>query len=235
MTLDIPAQLPEGASIGDDGVWAQVVRADPGAADARARPALFLDRDGTVIEEAIHLSRPDGVVPIDGAAQVIARANSAGIPVVLVTNQSGIGRGLFGWNDFIAVQERVLALLDRDCARVDAVFACPHHRDAKPPYDHPDHPDRKPNPGLVLRAIAALGLDARRSWIAGDCASDIAAGRRAGLMGGLHVATGFGRSPGERQDALAQARTGGYEVRTAASVAAAAELLPLLLRGDGVA
>ncbi|HEX7239268.1 MAG TPA: HAD-IIIA family hydrolase, partial [Longimicrobiaceae bacterium] len=99
------------------------------------RPAVFLDRDGTVIHDAHYLADPEGVRLLPGAAEAVARLNRAGVPVVLVTNQSGIGRGLFSEADFRAVQDRVEALLAAGGARIDAVYHCPHAPDADPPCD----------------------------------------------------------------------------------------------------
>ncbi len=95
--------LPDGAFIDAEGVWTQVLES-PG----RGRAALFLDRDGVVIEEGHYLSRADDVRVIPGAHQVISAANGLGVPVVIVTNQGGIGRGYYGWDDFAAIQERML-------------------------------------------------------------------------------------------------------------------------------
>jgi D-glycero-D-manno-heptose 1,7-bisphosphate phosphatase len=198
------------------------------ATGTQPRPALFLDRDGTIVEEVGHLCRPGDVRLIAGAATVIAKANARKIPVIVVTNQSGIGRGLFGWGELIAVEDRIEAELAAHGARIDAVLACPFHRDGQPPYQHPDHPARKPNAGLLLRTRSVLAVDLAASWIIGDRAGDIAAGHAAGLAGGLHVATGWGREPGEREGARASAAAGGYRVLEAASIAEALDALPLL-------
>ncbi len=189
-----------------------------------SRPALFLDRDGTIVEEVGHLRRPEDVRLIPGAAAVIARANGLGVPVIVVTNQSGIGRGLFGWAELLAVEERIESLLAERGARIDAVLACPFHRDGRAPFQHPDHPARKPNPGLLRRAGEALAVDLAGSWIIGDRAGDVAAGRAAGLAGGMHVATGWGSEPGERE--AARAFSCGYRVLEAASIADALDALP---------
>lgn len=218
------SNLPDGAVIDPEGVWTQVLRPPP---DAAARPTLFVDRDGVLVEDDGYLFRPEEVRLIPGAGAVIARANSVGVPVVIVTNQGGIALGLYGWDAFARVQERMLAELDSEGAFVDGVFAAPHHPDAPPPLGHPDHPARKPNPGMLLRAAAVLTADLGRSWLIGDKASDIAAASRAGLAGALHVLTGHGGNAGQREAALAFTATGGFEVRTADSVAGAAALIPL--------
>ena len=217
--------LPEGAGIDDDGVWVQIVRS-PGALPPR--PALFLDRDGVVVEDVGHLSRAEDVRPIPGAADVIAAANRRGILVVVVTNQSGIGRGLFGCREFIDVQRRILDGLAAEGARIDAVLACPHHPEARPPYDHPDHPARKPNPGMLLRAADLVPLDLARSWIVGDRARDIAAGRKAGIEGALYVTGGNRRHPDEQAAALSLAAQDRFRVLAGPTIRAALTLVPLL-------
>lgn len=222
--------LPD-AIIGADGIWEQVLRPAP-ASPASPRAALFCDRDGTIIEDVGYLRRPEDVRLIDGAARVIGLANRRGVAVVVVTNQSGIGRGVLGWQEFASVQERLLALLAADGAAIDAVFACPHHAEARPPYDHPDHPDRKPNPGLLHRAAVRLGLSLPSSWLIGDRASDILAARRAGLAGALLVSTGAGSAADEQRRARGQRAAGRFRVALVPSIAAATAAVGLL-RGDG--
>lgn len=155
------------------------------------RPAVFLDRDGTINVEVDHLSRADEVVLLPGSGAAIARLNARGIPVVVVTNQSGIGRGLFSWEDYAAVKARLAGLLAAEGARWDAAYEAPHHPEAVGAYCHPDHPDRKPNPGMLLRAAEELGLDLGRSWMVGDKRIDLEAGLNAGCRVAL-VRTGYG-------------------------------------------
>ena len=218
-----------GAPLDAAGTWVEVLRPPSSPAP---RPALFLDRDGTIIEEVGFISRPEDVRIIPGAAEVIAAANRRAVTVVVVTNQSGIGRSLFGWSDFAAVQERMLAELGRAGALIDAVLACPHHRDGIAPYTHPDHPDRKPNPGLILRSADVFPLALAASWLIGDRATDIAAAARAGLAGGVLVETGVGGAAAEREAALQQRSAGRFEVILGGSIRTALALP--LFRGDGV-
>jgi D-glycero-D-manno-heptose 1,7-bisphosphate phosphatase len=187
-------------------------------------PALFLDRDGVVVEEVNYLHRVEEVALIAGAAGTIAAANRRGVSVVLVTNQAGIGRGYYGWAEFSAVQDALLSALAAENAQVDAVYACPYHPTGRSGLVHADHPARKPNPGMLLRAEKELRLDLRRSWLVGDKATDVEAAKRAGLAGALHVMTGHGEA--ERAAAAALASSG-FEVRLARSIAGAGEL-PLL-------
>lgn len=202
--------------LGADGLWAQPLCE---ASYCRGRAALFLDRDGAVIEEVNYLHRAQDVRLIPGAMEVVRTANASGIPVVLITNQAGIGRCYYDWTHFAEVQERMIADLAEGDARIDAVFACPHHEDARPPYRHPDHPARKPNPGMLLMARDALGVVLERSWIVGDRAIDVRAGRNAGLAGATHVRTGHGARLNERETALALAAPN-FPVRAADSIAA---------------
>lgn len=207
-----------------EGVWCEVLRSPVGVA---RRPALFLDRDGVIVKEANYLSRPEDAHLVPGAAAIVAAANRRGVPAILVTNQSGIGRGYYGWDSFAAVQRTILALLADANAVIDAVYACPHHADGVDPYRHPDHPARKPNPGMMTRAGRDLRLDLARSWVVGDRANDLDAAKRAGMAGGVHVLTGHGQDKGERDAALALG-DGRFTVGTAPSIAEAGALIPLL-------
>lgn len=169
------------------------------SADAAPRPALFLDRDGTLIDLVEYLSTPDDVRPIAEALALTERARAKDIPTVMVTNQSGIARGDYGWDQFAAVQEAVIAAVAAGGGQIDAVYACPALPESGAAW-------RKPNPGMLLAAAEDLALDLAQSWIVGDAASDMAAGARAGLHRGWLVATGHG--VGERAGALALRRPG---------------------------
>ncbi len=211
--------------VGTDGIWCQVLRPDE-AASYRGRPALFLDRDGVLVAEVGYLHRPEAVRLIPGAGALIAVANRAGLPVVLVTNQAGIGRGYYGWAEFQATQARISADLAAEGAALDMVLACPFHAEGQPPYRHPAHPCRKPRPGMILRAAERLGLDLTGSWIVGDRAIDLEAGRAAGLAGGVQVLTGQGAA---ERDAAREVATRRFRVLGAESVAEVPALLPLLV------
>jgi D-glycero-D-manno-heptose 1,7-bisphosphate phosphatase len=208
-----------GDPIDSEGVWCEV---RDGA--ARGGPALFLDRDGVVIKETEYLSRAEDVAILPGVAGVIAAANRRGIPVVLVTNQSGIGRGYFGWSEFAAVQHAIASALEAQGARLDAIYACPHHASGQGAFAVPNHPARKPNPGMLLRAAADLDLDLRQSWMVGDKTIDIEAAKRAGLAGAMHVLTGYGKA--ERGQS-AQLAAPDFELRFGRSIADALAL-PIL-------
>ncbi len=216
--------MMSGDFLDDDGIWCQAPRPER-AASLRGRPALFLDRDGVLVAEVGYLHRPGDVRLIPGAAALIAAANRAGLAAVLVTNQAGIGRGYYGWAEFQATQERVSENLAAAGAALDMVLACPFHAQGQPPYRHPAHPCRKPRPGMILRAAARLGLDLAGSWIVGDRAIDLEAGRAAGLAGGMQVLTGHGAA---ERDAALEVASGRFRVLGAESVADVPAQLPLL-------
>lgn len=195
--------MSDGAHITDGGNWLQVLHP---IKDRRLRPALFLDRDGVVVDDPGYLSKPEDVVLLPGAAAAIAAINRAGWPVIVNTNQSGVGRGYFGWSAFAAVQAAVSAQLARHGAHLDMVIACPYHPEAEGPFRRGDHPWQKPRTGMIEAAAKALPIDLASSWIVGDRARDLVAGRDAGLAGAFHVLTGHGRS--ERAEALASTAPG---------------------------
>ena len=156
------------------------------------KPAVFLDRDGTLNEETGYLHKPGDVVLFPGSVEAIARLNARSIPVIVVTNQAGIGLGKYGWEDFQAVMDRIAAFLAAGHAHMDGVYAAPHHENGIGEYAHPDHPDRKPNPGMLQRAAMEHDLDLSRSWMIGDKEIDLEAGRNAGCRVAL-VLTGYGK------------------------------------------
>jgi D-glycero-D-manno-heptose 1,7-bisphosphate phosphatase len=155
------------------------------SADRRA--AVFLDRDGTVVDERDYLADPADVHLIPGAAAAIRRVRAAGYPVVLVTNQSGIARGLYRIEQYRAVQARVEELLAEAGAPVDGTYYCPHHPDFTGPCDC-----RKPAPGMYRAAARDLSLAPERSWFVGDKVTDV---QPALVFGGrgILVRTGYGR------------------------------------------
>jgi len=165
------------------------------SARGERRPAVFLDRDGTLIHDRHYLSDPAGVELLPGAADAIARLNRAGAFVVLVTNQSGIGRGLYGEEEYRAVHARLVELLAAQGARLDADYHCPLAPDAPDP-----EAMRKPGAGMFLRAAREHGLDPAASWYVGDRARDVAAagalGGRGILVRGAQTEPDAARSPG---------------------------------------
>ena len=149
-------------------------------------PAVFLDRDGTLMHEVNYCRDPAQVRIFDGACEALRKLKAAGFALVIITNQSGIARGLLTEADFQAVQARLLGLLgDRLIA---ATYMCP---------DGPagESGRRKPSPAMVLEAARDLGIDLARSWFVGDKEIDVQCGLNAGTRAVL-VRTGHGRDEG---------------------------------------
>ncbi|HEX7118961.1 MAG TPA: HAD family hydrolase [Longimicrobiales bacterium] len=154
--------------------------------ETAARPAAFLDRDGTLIVERGYLADPDGVELVPGAAAALRRLAAAGYRLVIVTNQSGIARGLYGTAEFHAVQRRVEERFAAEGVRFDGVYFCPHHPEVTGACAC-----RKPAPGMYRRAGRELGLDLARSVYVGDKPSDVLPALELGGAGYL-VRTGYG-------------------------------------------
>jgi len=150
-------------------------------------PALFLDRDGVVIDDGHHLCDPDQVRVCRGARELIAEAHRHGWPVVVITNQSGIARGLFSWTEVEHVNARMQDLLGVE-APLAAIYANGHGPEA------PASSWRKPGPKMLMEAAIALNLDLQRSLLVGDRLSDLQAGAAAGLTMVFHVMSGHGRN-----------------------------------------
>lgn len=155
------------------------------------RTALFLDRDGTLIEEVGYLSDPDQIQLIPGAADVVRHANEIGVPVVVVTNQAGVARGLFTEARVGEVHRHLTALLAEHGATVDAYYYCPHYLKGTIEEYRIECECRKPSPGMLLRAARDLSLTLDGSWMVGDRLSDLEAGAAAGCRTIL-VRTGYG-------------------------------------------
>jgi D-glycero-D-manno-heptose 1,7-bisphosphate phosphatase len=150
------------------------------------RAAVILDRDGVLNVDHGYVGEVERLEWIPGARTAVRRMNDAGLLVIVATNQSGVARGFFDLAAVDAVHARMRADLAADGARVDAFYVCPYLPDAPvAAFAHPDHPDRKPNPGMILRAIADWSIDPARALTIGDNPRDIEAGRRAGVRGAL--------------------------------------------------
>ncbi len=156
------------------------------------RPAVFLDRDGTINEQMGYINHISRFRLLPGIGAAIARLNQAQLPVVMVSNQSGLARGYFPATLLDAVHDRMHALLARDDAHLDGMYICPHHPEAVIPKYRKQCDCRKPAPGLLFRAAADLNLDLRQSFMVGDRWSDVECGQRAGAYSIL-VLTGYGR------------------------------------------
>ena len=149
-------------------------------------PAVFLDRDGVLIEDSGYPHLEEHLRLISGAAEAVRRLNGLGYLCVVVTNQSGVARGLFSEDQMKAFNALLVRRMAGKQAVIGAVYACPFHADAiDDRYRHADHPDRKPNPGMILRAIDEHHIDPARSFLIGDRPWDLEAARRAGVPGFL--------------------------------------------------
>jgi D-glycero-D-manno-heptose 1,7-bisphosphate phosphatase len=153
--------------------------------------AVFLDRDGTLIEEVGYLDRVERVELYPWTIDAVRSFNRAGFRVVLVSNQSGVARGFFTEAVVDDVHRYMAELLAAGGARIDAYYYCPHHPDGKVAGYALACDCRKPNPGLVERAVRELGVDPARSFVVGDRWLDVALARRVGARGVL-VRTGYG-------------------------------------------
>lgn len=181
------------------------------------RPAVFLDRDGTLIESVPYLSDPSAVRLLPGAAEALVRLKGSGFARVLVTNQSAIGRGFLTVARLGEIHDELIRQLAAAGADLDAIYYCPE----APAIDDPtvvEHDDRKPGPGLLIRAARDLGLELGSSYMIGDIISDVLAGINAGCRGSILVRTGQGLP-----DADQQRHPWNFEV--ADDLAAAADLI----------
>jgi D-glycero-D-manno-heptose 1,7-bisphosphate phosphatase len=156
-----------------------------------SRPAVFIDRDGTLTEEVGYVNLPSRLRLLPRSAEAIRRLNAAGVAAVVVTNQAGIARGYFSEDVLHEVNAALTAALRREGARLDGLYVCTHHpTEGEPPFRAACE-CRKPRPGLLHRAAAELGLDLARSTMVGDKPSDLVPGRTVGAAAVL-VLTGYG-------------------------------------------
>jgi D-glycero-D-manno-heptose 1,7-bisphosphate phosphatase len=153
--------------------------------------AILLDRDGTLIVDSPYLGDPDKVVLEPAAAPALRELHRAGYLVIVITNQSGIGRGFFEEADFHAVQARLAELLLAEGVPVHAYYFCPHHPTEAVGEFLRSCACRKPAPGMIEAAIVDHDLDRTRSFMVGDKLEDVAAGQSAGMRSML-VRTGLG-------------------------------------------
>jgi len=156
-------------------------------------PAVFLDRDNTLIENDSDLGDPEAVRLCDGVPDGLDALHRAGFRLVVVTNQGGVARGKFSESDVDAVHRRIASLVDGAAdgtSLIDRFYYCPFHPAAEVEAYRREHPWRKPSPGMLLQAARDLRLDLGRSWMVGDQPRDIEAGRSAGCRTALIDAEG---------------------------------------------
>lgn len=156
------------------------------------RPAVFLDRDGTINEQMGYINHLSRFVMLPGIAAAIRLLNERDIPVFVVTNQSGLARGYFPPSLLDEVHRKMTDLLAAEGARVDGIYICPHHPEAKEERYRLDCDCRKPKPGLFIRAAREHNIDLGASYVVGDRWSDLKAADVCGATGIL-VLSGYGR------------------------------------------
>jgi D-glycero-D-manno-heptose 1,7-bisphosphate phosphatase len=148
--------------------------------------AVFFDRDGVINVDHGYAHDPDALEWVEGAREIIAQLTKASVMVLVVTNQSGVARGYFDEAAVDRFHAAIEAGVSKAGGRIQAFYTCPYHEDAVVErYRHPDHPDRKPNPGMILRGLADWSLRPEETCMVGDKPSDVEAARRAGIEGHL--------------------------------------------------
>lgn len=165
-------------------------------------PAVFFDRDGTLIESIHYLTLPEQVRLVPDAASTLRRLRSAGFRCVIATNQSAIGRGFLTEDGLTKVHDELISQLVAEEVWVDGIYHC-SFAPGEGPDDLKEHTHRKPNPGMLLQAAQELNLDLGRSWMIGDMVSDVDAGRNAGCRGSILLGKSTAAFPNaESSDAI---------------------------------
>ena len=159
------------------------------------KKAFFLDRDGVINEEVDYLFQPEKVVILPGVIPALRRIHESGFLSIVVTNQSGVARGMYGESDVKAVHDRIRELLVAAGVTVDGFYYCPHH----PKFGSPCT-CRKPQPGMLLAACRDFDIDPACSAMVGDRISDIEAGRAAGCRANYLLKTGYGLETIRKED-----------------------------------
>ena len=172
------------------------------------KKAVFLDRDGVINKNVPRLTKPDQFTLIPGAAEAIKKINRSGLLAVVVTNQPVIAKGFCTFEGMEKIHKRMNNLLAKECARIDAVYICPHHPEKGYKGEVAslkiECGCRKPLPGLFLQAEKELEIDLKRSWVVGDSYSDVAAGRRIGAR--TILLTSGGSSGGRNEEGLSEVK-----------------------------
>ena len=148
-------------------------------------PMVFFDRDGVLNEDVDYAYRIDQIVWVKGAFAAVRRLNGLGYRIVVVTNQSGVGRGFYTEEDVRVLHVEMAGIMAENGARIDAFYYAPHHPQATVPAYCIDHEDRKPRPGMLLKAMQAFPTDRQRSFLIGDRMTDLEAAKAAGVAGFL--------------------------------------------------
>lgn len=168
-------------------------------------PAAFFDRDGTLIRNVPYLADSGEVCLEPGAIEALSAFRQSGFAIVVITNQSGIARGLVTPGQYAAVNRRMIELLGLNL--VDAIIACPFHPEGVAPWNVPDHPWRKPATGMIDAASSRFGIDVANSVLLGDSLIDIETGMRAGIGHLVHLGTGHGERDRAAVEELSRANS----------------------------
>lgn len=169
------------------------------------RPAVFIDRDGTISEEVGYVNHPSRYRVFPFAAEAVKLLNDAGWLAILITNQAGVARGYFAEEMIGAVHQILRDELAHGGARLDAIYYCPHHPSVGAPPYRLDCDCRKPKPGLIRKAAREFAVDLDASWMIGDRYGDTEFARSAGVRAAF-VLSGYGRGEWEYQRAAWQLR-----------------------------
>ncbi len=145
-----------------------------------ANKAIFLDRDNTIIEDPGYINNPDQVKLLEGAPEVLSSLKALGYKLVVVSNQSGVARGIVTEETLGQIHKRLEQLLAENGVSLDRIYYCPYHIDGVIPKYRKDSDWRKPNPGMLLAASRDMDIDLKESWMVGDTPGDIEAGARVG-------------------------------------------------------
>jgi len=146
------------------------------------KKAVFLDRDGTINpDEKGYISKPEDFILFPYAAEAISILNKLDFLVFIITNQSGIARGYYSFNDLEEIHQKMLSELEESGAKITEIFVSPYHKDGKVESYNIDHPDRKPGLGMFEQALQKHPFRIKESFVIGDKYSDISFGRKAGL------------------------------------------------------
>lgn len=164
---------------------------------------VFMDRDGTICEEKMYLSNPDDVSLIPGAAKAIRLINERGGLAIVITNQAGIARGILSESVLVEIHDRMKMLLSREQAQINAIYYCPHHKDAKNPLYRVECKCRKPEKGMFEKASKDFDIADARYYMVGDKNIDIQWGKNIGAFS-IVVLTGYGEEELKKSKAECQ-------------------------------
>jgi D-glycero-D-manno-heptose 1,7-bisphosphate phosphatase len=163
----------------------------------KIKRAVFLDRDGTINKEVGYLTSPEQVRLINGSVEAIKLLAENNFKIIIVTNQAGVAKGYIKEEVVEAIHNRLRELLEARGAKIDAIYFCPHHPDGVIERFKRECPNRKPNPGMLLKAAHEHSINLESSYMVGDMARDIISGVRAGVRT-VMVLTGNGRQELEK-------------------------------------